>query len=220
MLFELLTGRRPWTGDTAAAIATARLTGAVPSPSAVHGGIPPTLEAIDRKALATNPEDRFASATDMAEALEQYLGEERGAEGVRGKAAGAAGVAGAGAAGAAAAGAAAQPVPRAPAGATPTLAAGVARPNPDARIEYPSDAYAAGAAGAAGPPRVRRTASTVTAEDPDAEDEQRRGTSPWLWASAGLAVVILALAAFAIIKLTGGPGPRRPHRSWSRASSA
>ena len=32
VLFELLTGRRPWTGDTAAAIATARLTGAVPEP--------------------------------------------------------------------------------------------------------------------------------------------------------------------------------------------
>ena len=50
VLFELLTGRRPWTGDTAAAIATARLTGSVPSPSAIHGGIPPTLEDITRAA--------------------------------------------------------------------------------------------------------------------------------------------------------------------------
>jgi hypothetical protein len=38
----------------------------VPSPSAVHGGIPPTLESIDRKALAPNPEERFASAAEMA----------------------------------------------------------------------------------------------------------------------------------------------------------
>ncbi|HYL40125.1 MAG TPA: protein kinase, partial [Candidatus Binatus sp.] len=52
VLFELLTGRRPWEGDTAAAIATARLTGSVPSPSGLRAGIPPALEAIDRKALA------------------------------------------------------------------------------------------------------------------------------------------------------------------------
>ena len=102
VLYELLTGRRPWTGDTAAAIATARLTGAVPSPSAAHGGIPPTLEAIDRKALATKPEDRFATAADMADALELFLGEERAADGVRGRAAGA-GAAGAAAGGAGAA---------------------------------------------------------------------------------------------------------------------
>jgi serine/threonine-protein kinase len=216
VLFELLTGRRPWTGDTAAAIATARLTGAVPSPATVHGGIPPTLEAIDRKALATNPEDRFATATDMAEALELFLGEERVGEGIRAKAAGAAGAAGttAGAAGAAAegaaaagaagtgAGAAGAAAGAAAAGASPTLAAGVARPNPEARIDYPSDAYAGGAGG---PPRARRAAA-AEAVDPDADDDQPRGTSPWLWASAVLAVVILALAAFAIIKLTGGPG--------------
>ena len=48
------------------------------------------LEAIDRKALATNAEDRFASAADMADALELFLGEERVSDGVRGRAAGAA----------------------------------------------------------------------------------------------------------------------------------
>src|SRR5215210_1518311 len=94
VLFELLTGRRPWTGDTAAAIATARLTGAVPSPSSVHGGIPPTLEAIDQKAMATNPEDRFATAAEMAGALEEATGEDRGA-GAAGLATAAAGAAGA-----------------------------------------------------------------------------------------------------------------------------
>src|SRR5438034_11346629 len=88
VLSELLTGGRRWTGDTAAAIATARLTGAVPSPSAAHGGIPPTLEAITRKALAPNPEERYASAAEMADALESFLGEERGAEGARGGTAG------------------------------------------------------------------------------------------------------------------------------------
>ena len=114
VLFELLTGRRPWTGDTAAAIATARLTGAVPSPSAVHGGIPPTLEDVTRKALAPNPEERFAAASEMAEALEAFVGDDR--EGARSQkggatrvagAAGAGGIAGAAGAAGAAAGAAA-----------------------------------------------------------------------------------------------------------------
>ncbi|MBI2781977.1 MAG: Stk1 family PASTA domain-containing Ser/Thr kinase [Chloroflexi bacterium] len=202
VLFELLTGRRPWTGDTAAAIATARLTGAVPSPSALHGGIPSTLEAIDRKALATNPEGRFASAADMAEALELFLGEERVADGLRSHkaGAGAAGVAGGAAAGAVAGSAAAAGAGAT--GAAPTIAAGVARPNPEARIAYPADAYAAAPAGT--PPR-RPAASIVTGDD-DPDDDARRGSSPWLWVSAILAIIILALAAFAVVKLTSGPG--------------
>jgi serine/threonine-protein kinase len=220
VLYELLTGRRPWTGDTAAAIATARLTGAVPSPSAAHGGIPPTLEAITREALAPNPEDRFGSAAEMAEALEAFLGEERG-EGARaGAAAGAAemaGIAGAGLAGAAAVGAvgaaAATPGKAAGSGAagaaglagaaagaagSPTIAAGVARPNPQARIDYPREAYADAPPARGGGSRAR----VVAADEP----EERSGTGPWLWISAILAIAVLALAGFFLSKFLGGPG--------------
>jgi serine/threonine-protein kinase len=198
VLFELLTGKRPWTGDTAAAIATARLTGAVPSPAAVHGGIPPSLDAIARKALATNPEDRFATANDMADALERYLGEGRVADGPRAPRAAAGGVVAAGAAGAAAglaagavgaAGAAGAGAVGAGAGAG---IAGVARPNPEARIAYPPDAYA------------NRTDLT---DDPDDVEPGPRFGGPWLWISAVLAIAILALAAFVVVKLTSGPGP-------------
>jgi eukaryotic-like serine/threonine-protein kinase len=202
VLYELLTGRRPWTGDTAAAIATARLTGSVPSPSSVHGGIPPTLESIDRKALATNPEERFASAAEMAEALEAFLGEERGDQGTRAAAVGAAaaGAAGlAGAAGAGAAGAAAAGPAAAGAASAPTVAAGVARPNPEARIDYPRDAYAS-----APPARPRPGARTVVTEEE--EEEQRSGAGPWLWISALLAIVVLALAGFFLSRFLGGPG--------------
>ncbi|HEX5240267.1 MAG TPA: protein kinase, partial [Candidatus Limnocylindrales bacterium] len=104
VLYELLTGRRPWEGDSAAAIATARLTGTVPSPSSVRSGIPAALEAVDRRALALRPEDRFASATEMAEALDRWLAEDRAAAGAGSQAAG---VAGAAAGGGALAGAAA-----------------------------------------------------------------------------------------------------------------
>jgi len=101
VLYELLTGRRPWEGDSAAAVATARLTGPVPSPSAVRAGIPPVLEAIARKAMALDPDGRFASAAAMADALERYQAEASAAAG----AGAGTGVAGAGAAGGASGGA-------------------------------------------------------------------------------------------------------------------
>jgi len=222
VLYELLTGRRPWTGDTAAAIATARLTGSVPSPSAVHGGIPPTLESIDRRALAPNPEERFGSAAEMAEALEGFLGEERGDQGARAAApgvvgaAGAAGLAGAaaGAAGAAAgtraAGAAGGAGAAGVAGAaaagaasSPTIAAGVARPNPDARIDYPRDAYA----GATPARRGGGSGGTGRRTVVDEEEEERSGAGPWLWVTAVAAIAILALAGLFLSNILGGPGP-------------
>src|SRR5438309_10739751 len=73
VLYELLTGHRPWEADSAAAVAMARLAGPAPDPSAVRSGIPSDLVAIDRKALATEPADRWTSASSMAAALEAFL---------------------------------------------------------------------------------------------------------------------------------------------------
>jgi serine/threonine-protein kinase len=186
VLFELLTGQRPWRGDTAAAIATARLSGVIPSPAAVKAGIPPVLEAITRRALALQPENRFAAATDMAEALEGYLA---GDEAALARA----GLAGAGTAGAAAA-IAADP--------SPTIAAGVARVNPDARIPYPEEAYAVPAA-----PRGRQTVAGRRAAELDLDDEDdEAGRSGWVWLAAGLALVVIALAGFLFFRLLANPG--------------
>jgi eukaryotic-like serine/threonine-protein kinase len=63
VLYELLTGHRPWEADSAAAVAMARLAGPPPDPSAIRSGIPTDLVAIDRKALATEPADRWSSAS-------------------------------------------------------------------------------------------------------------------------------------------------------------
>lgn len=73
VLFEMLTGRRAWTGDTAGAVALARLGGPPPRVSAFRANIPPALEAIVERALALDPQDRFASAGDMAAALGAFL---------------------------------------------------------------------------------------------------------------------------------------------------
>jgi hypothetical protein len=188
VLYELLTGRRPWEGDTAAAIATARLTGPVPSPSNVRSGIPPILEAIDRKALAPQPEDRFGSAGEMAAALERYLAEDRAGAG-----------SGAGTAAAAAAGPAATGAPtvQTPSPGGP-VGAGVARPNPD-QLPYGPDAYAGGSDDR--PPTGR------TPGDGAPEPADRGGGSGWLWLSALLALGVLALAGFLVFRLLSGPAP-------------
>jgi serine/threonine-protein kinase len=77
VLYELLTGRRPWEGDSAASVAMARISAPPPHVSDVRPTVPPALEAIDRKALARQAADRFESAGAMAEALEAFLEEGR-----------------------------------------------------------------------------------------------------------------------------------------------
>src|SRR5918995_4334439 len=109
VLYEMLTGVRPFEGDSAASVALARLTGPIPDPATVRPSVPPDLAAITRKALALEPADRWPSASAMADALEQTLQPGGGAATA--------------AAGAAAAGAA-----RLPAGAT--MGAAAARPQP------------------------------------------------------------------------------------------
>ena len=123
VLFEMLSGRRPFEGDSAASIALARLTPPVPMPSAYRSGIPPVVEAICRKAMAIDPAERFSSAGAMADALEDDLAD---------RSAGAVGLGAAAAAGT-------------------VVAAGVARANPGGPIPYAPDAYA-GAASTPPPP--------------------------------------------------------------------
>ena len=73
VLFEMLTGTRPWEGDSAASVALARLSGPIPDPMTVRPSVPPDLAAITRRALALDPRDRWASASVMADALEATL---------------------------------------------------------------------------------------------------------------------------------------------------
>ncbi len=106
VLYELLTGRRPWEGDNAAAVAMARISAPPPLVSDVRPNVPAVLEAIDRRALSPDPAARYGSADEMARALEAFLD-----EGAAGAAAGIP-VAGAAALGAAAGAAtAARPYP-------------------------------------------------------------------------------------------------------------
>ena len=75
VLYELLTGKRPWEGDNAAAVAMARISAPPPLVSDVRPSVPPVLEAIDRRALSPDPAARYPSADAMASALEAFLDE-------------------------------------------------------------------------------------------------------------------------------------------------
>src|ERR687891_2913745 len=68
VLYEMLTGRRPFEGDSAAGVALKRLNEDPPPPS-TYRPVPSGLSAIVMRALERDPAPRFPDAGSMAEAL-------------------------------------------------------------------------------------------------------------------------------------------------------
>ncbi|MGQ4600514.1 Stk1 family PASTA domain-containing Ser/Thr kinase [Nocardia sp. R6R-6] len=71
LIFEMLTGRVPFTGDTALSVAYQRIENDVPSPSGFISGVPPEFDELVAKATAREPAHRFADANEMAGTLRQ-----------------------------------------------------------------------------------------------------------------------------------------------------
>lgn len=70
VLYEMLTGALPFSGDSELTTAMARLT-RVPDPVRMHRpDVPPMLEAVVSRSLAREPDDRFPSAGALLDALE------------------------------------------------------------------------------------------------------------------------------------------------------
>lgn len=65
ILFEMLTGSLPFTGDTPLAVALKHAREPVPSPRVYNPSVPRALVGIVTKAMAKNPEHRYASALAM-----------------------------------------------------------------------------------------------------------------------------------------------------------
>ena len=72
VLYEMLTGRLPFTGDSALAVAMKHVTEPPVPPRQLVPAIPPGLEALVLRALAKDPAQRPASALEFAEALRAY----------------------------------------------------------------------------------------------------------------------------------------------------
>lgn len=72
-LYEALTGRIVFRRDTQSEVMRAVLKEGAPALSQVAPQVPSALAIITHKALAFSPGDRFQSALEMSEALEQYL---------------------------------------------------------------------------------------------------------------------------------------------------
>ncbi|WP_129976221.1 Stk1 family PASTA domain-containing Ser/Thr kinase [Rhodococcus sp. Q1] len=69
LVYEMLTGRTPFTGDTSLSVAYQRVEKDVPDPSSAIDGVPPELDAFVRRATEREPAERYADAQVMADAL-------------------------------------------------------------------------------------------------------------------------------------------------------
>jgi eukaryotic-like serine/threonine-protein kinase len=65
VLYEMLTGQVPFTGDTPVEIAMKHLSALPEPPSALRPGVPRELDAVVMRALAKDPEQRYGSAEEM-----------------------------------------------------------------------------------------------------------------------------------------------------------
>jgi eukaryotic-like serine/threonine-protein kinase len=73
VLFELLTGQRPFTGQTLEQIHQAVLNAPTPSARQLNPKVPAALAAIAARAMSRNPAERFASARHLSADLRQWL---------------------------------------------------------------------------------------------------------------------------------------------------
>ncbi|MFD4368831.1 Stk1 family PASTA domain-containing Ser/Thr kinase [Rhodococcus sp. NPDC058521] len=69
LLFELLTGRTPFTGDTSLSVAYQRINQDVPRPSSFISGVPAEFDDLVAEATHREPDHRFTNAGDLATAL-------------------------------------------------------------------------------------------------------------------------------------------------------
>jgi serine/threonine-protein kinase len=73
LLYELITGHPPFTGDSPVAVAYQHVRENPQVPSSANRVVPPALDSIVMKALAKNPLNRYQTAAEMREDLQRAL---------------------------------------------------------------------------------------------------------------------------------------------------
>lgn len=72
VMFEMMTGRPPYDGDSPVAVAIQHINGGAPMPTSLNPNIPAGMEQIIMKAMALEPKDRYSSATELLNDLEEF----------------------------------------------------------------------------------------------------------------------------------------------------
>ncbi len=73
VLFELLTGQPPFSGDSPVAVAYQHVREDPKAPSEINPAVPPSLDAITLRSLAKNPYNRYQTAGEMRDDLIRAL---------------------------------------------------------------------------------------------------------------------------------------------------
>ena len=73
ILYEMSTGLRPFDAETPMAVVVKHIHDALPPPRLLNPKLPAALETVILKALAKQPEDRYASVVDFIQALQTAL---------------------------------------------------------------------------------------------------------------------------------------------------
>lgn len=71
VLYECLTGNRPFAGDSLESQVTAHLTLPPPRPSATRTDLPADFDAVIAKGMAKEPDDRYQTVTELAAAAQE-----------------------------------------------------------------------------------------------------------------------------------------------------
>ncbi|MFJ8627515.1 protein kinase [Kitasatospora sp. NPDC093550] len=193
MLYELLTLRPPFTGDTPLSVVYQHVQDPPVPPSQANSRVPVGLDPLVLRSLAKNPDDRFQDADEFRAHLQHALREMHGA-------AGAGWVGAAGAAGDTGATQVIRPDQTAA-----TAAFGVVRPGDQtSALPYQGDQQTpftpySGGGGAYG------------GGDGGDDDGHGRRRGPWAWVAGAIAVLVAAGAGIAIALSGSDDGGNKDH---------
>lgn len=72
VMYEMMAGRPPYDGESAVSVAIQHINGGAPMPSVYNPNIPAGLEQIIMKGMSLEPRDRYDSATEMLQDMEEF----------------------------------------------------------------------------------------------------------------------------------------------------
>ncbi len=73
VLYELVTGRKPYSADTPMAVIIKHISDPLPNPRGIQPGLPADIEELIVKALAKEPANRYQSMYEMTKAMKKIL---------------------------------------------------------------------------------------------------------------------------------------------------